>query len=210
LAGRTPAAATVLLQKSFAPIRIERGLGAAELRALAHPLRLRMLGLLREGPATASQLGRALGESSGATSYHLRVLASVGMVEEDVDRGNARERWWRRPDEIVIVSAVPGTGDEEYEAAQAQLKAVFLEFDEQAMERYLQLREQLGERGEEATYIGNFRVEATVEEISELRETILRLVDALRRPPEARPEGTIPVHVTFRALPQALPPEPAA
>ena len=197
------------MQKSFASIRIERGLGAAELRALAHPLRLRMLGLLREGPATASRLGRALGESSGATSYHLRVLASVGMVEEDVERGNARERWWRRPDEIVIVSAAPGTGDEEYEAAQAQLKAVFLEFDEQAMERYLQLREQLGERGENATYIGNFRVDATPEEIGELREAILLLVDALRRPPEERPEGTIPVHVTFRALPQAVPPEPA-
>jgi plasmid stabilization system protein ParE len=132
------------------------------------------------------------------------------MVEEDVERGNARERWWRRPHEIVVVAGVPGTGDEEYEAALAQLKAVFLERDEQAMERFLQIREQLGERGEEATYIGNWRVEATPAEIGELREAILRLVDALRRPPEGRPEGTIPFHITYRALPQALPPEPAA
>jgi DNA-binding transcriptional ArsR family regulator len=109
------------LQKSFAPIRIERGLGAAELRALAHPLRLRLLEVLREGPATASQLGRALGESSGATSYHLRVLARAGRVEEEVERGGSRERWWRRPDEIVIVATSPGTGDAEYEAAGSQL-----------------------------------------------------------------------------------------
>jgi len=198
------------LQKSFAPIRIERGLGATELRALAHPLRLRMLEVLREGPATASQLGRTLGESSGATSYHLRVLAGVGMVEEDVERGNARERWWRRPDDIVVVTGVPGTGDAEYEAALAQLKAVFLERDEQAMERYLQLREQLGKGGDEATYIGNWRVQATPEEISELGAAILRLVDALRRPPEDRPEGAFPFHITYRALPQALPPDSAA
>lgn len=209
MAGCTLALSKDHLQKSFAPIRIERGLGAAELRALAHPLRLRLLEVLREGPATASQLGRALGESSGATSYHLRVLAAVGMVEEDVGRGNARDRWWRRPDEIVIVAATPGTGDEEYEAAAAQLQAVFLERDEQAMERFLQIRERLPE-DDETTYIGNWRVEATPEEIAELREAVLRLVDALRRPPESRPEGTIPVHVTFRALPQALPPEPTA
>jgi DNA-binding transcriptional ArsR family regulator len=66
------------------------------LRALAHPLRNRLLGQLRlNGPATASQLGRVVGESSGATSYHLRQLAAYGFVEEAEGRGNARERWWR-------------------------------------------------------------------------------------------------------------------
>lgn len=68
----------------------------AALRALAHPLRLRLLGSLRiNGPGTASELGRRLGESSGATSFHLRTLARHGFVEEDVERGSARERWWR-------------------------------------------------------------------------------------------------------------------
>lgn len=66
------------------------------LRALAHPLRNRLLGLLRlHGPSTASQLGRLVGESSGATSYHLRQLAEYGFVEEVEGRGTARERWWR-------------------------------------------------------------------------------------------------------------------
>ena len=66
------------------------------LRALAHPLRNRLLGLLRlHGPATASQLGRSVGESSGATSYHLRQLEAYGFVEEVEGRGSARERWWR-------------------------------------------------------------------------------------------------------------------
>lgn len=65
-------------------------------RALAHPLRVRLLGSLRfEGPGTASILGSRLGESSGATSYHLRVLADHGFIEEDISRGRGRERWWR-------------------------------------------------------------------------------------------------------------------
>lgn len=66
------------------------------LRGLAHPLRMRLLAALREdGPATASGLAARLGESSGATSYHLRQLAAYGFVTDDPDRGTGRERWWK-------------------------------------------------------------------------------------------------------------------
>ncbi|MDR8408903.1 helix-turn-helix domain-containing protein [Nonomuraea sp. 3-1Str] len=66
------------------------------LKVVAHPLRVRLLGLLRrDGPATASELGRLVGESSGSTSYHLRVLARYGFIEEDPDRRDGRERRWR-------------------------------------------------------------------------------------------------------------------
>ncbi|MEU9176302.1 metalloregulator ArsR/SmtB family transcription factor [Streptomyces sp. NPDC048550] len=73
-----------------------RTLDARSLRGLAHPLRIRMLATLRhEGPATASQLAERLGESSGATSYHLRQLAAHGFVEDAPEHGKGRERWWR-------------------------------------------------------------------------------------------------------------------
>jgi predicted ArsR family transcriptional regulator len=66
------------------------------LRALAHPLRGSLLGVLRlDGPATATQLGYRLGESSGSTSYHLRQLAAYGFVEDMPGEGTGRERWWR-------------------------------------------------------------------------------------------------------------------
>ncbi|SDF17696.1 DNA-binding transcriptional regulator, MarR family [Blastococcus aurantiacus] len=66
------------------------------LRALAHPLRMSLLAALRsDGPSTASRLADRLGESSGATSYHLRQLAGFGFVEEVPDQGTGRERWWR-------------------------------------------------------------------------------------------------------------------
>ncbi len=73
---------------------------AQVLRAMAHPLRMRLLGSLRkDGPATASELGRRLGESSGSTSYHLRILAKYGFVEDHAERNRGRERWWRAVDE---------------------------------------------------------------------------------------------------------------
>ncbi|MBL3669442.1 helix-turn-helix transcriptional regulator [Streptomyces sp. M2CJ-2] len=71
-------------------------LDARSLRGLAHPLRMRLLNALRHGgPATASQLAAKLGESSGATSYHLRQLAAHGFVEDAPERGKGRERWWQ-------------------------------------------------------------------------------------------------------------------
>lgn len=80
------------------------------LRALAHPLRSRLLGMLRlDGPSTSSRLGEAVGQSSGVTSYHLRQLEKYGLVAELVDRGTKRERWWQaqhlmtdwEPDELI-------------------------------------------------------------------------------------------------------------
>ncbi|MGW3496942.1 ArsR/SmtB family transcription factor [Streptomyces sp. NPDC001020] len=73
-----------------------RSLDARSLRGLAHPLRMRLLDALRfGGPATASQLAQKLGESSGATSYHLRQLAAHGFVEDAPEHGKGRERWWK-------------------------------------------------------------------------------------------------------------------
>ncbi len=83
-----------------------RVLDPRSLRGLAHPLRMRLLTSLRhDGPATASQLADKLGESSGATSYHLRQLATHGFVEDDTERGKGRERWWK--------ASVEGTGFDE-------------------------------------------------------------------------------------------------
>ena len=76
--------------------RLIHHLDARALRGLSHPLRVQLLYTLRlDGPATASQLAEKLGESSGATSYHLRQLATYGFVEDAPEHGKGRERWWR-------------------------------------------------------------------------------------------------------------------
>jgi DNA-binding transcriptional ArsR family regulator len=75
----------------------ERQLDMVALRALAHPLRVQILDTLSTyGSFTASGLAERLGESSGATSYHLRQLERHGFVREVEGKGTARERWWER------------------------------------------------------------------------------------------------------------------
>jgi len=68
----------------------------AQIRVLAHPLRSRLLGSLRlNGPATATELAHQLGTNTGATSYHLRQLAEVGLVAEQERADAGRRRFWR-------------------------------------------------------------------------------------------------------------------
>lgn len=67
---------------------------AATLKALTHPLRIQLLGMLRQdGPATASELAVRTGESSGSTSYHLRILAKYAFVVEAEHRDGRERRW---------------------------------------------------------------------------------------------------------------------
>lgn len=75
-----------------------RSIDLESVKVLAHPLRVQLLEALTTfGPHTASGLADRLGESSGATSYHLRQLAKHGFVIEVEGRGTGRERWWDRP-----------------------------------------------------------------------------------------------------------------
>ncbi|MEU3861541.1 winged helix-turn-helix domain-containing protein [Streptomyces sp. NPDC028722] len=99
-------------------------LDAKGLRALAHPVRVQLLGLLRKhGPSTATRLAERLGVNSGTASYHLRQLGAAGFVEEDSERGNARERWWRSVHQMMCFDD-PILADREPEAALAYLQSV--------------------------------------------------------------------------------------
>lgn len=67
------------------------------LRALAHPVRLRMLSLLWSAPLSAAALARELEISHALASQHLRRLDAAGLVElADVrSRRGGRERRYR-------------------------------------------------------------------------------------------------------------------
>ncbi|MET9919632.1 ArsR/SmtB family transcription factor [Streptomyces sp. NPDC059605] len=99
-------------------------LDAKGLRALAHPIRVQLVGHLRKyGPSTATRLAERLGVNSGTASYHLRQLGAAGFVEEDTERGNARERWWRSVHRTTELSDQDLT-EREPEAALAYLQSV--------------------------------------------------------------------------------------
>jgi predicted ArsR family transcriptional regulator len=67
------------------------------LRAIAHPIRLRLLSeLSARGPSRAADLALELGEPANSVSFHLRQLAKYGLIEEAPERArDRRDRWWQ-------------------------------------------------------------------------------------------------------------------
>jgi len=188
----------------------EYRMGSVQLRALAHPLRLQLLQALQaESPATASQLARRLGQSSGATSYHLRALHRAGMVEEAEQR-NGRERWWQRiPERVQLPTSVsPEASDgerRELQAAHAQIEGFLVEDDEKALRNWYEIRYDLPLEWQQHQWIGGFRIWATTQQVAEFGEAVLELAEPLRQPPEGDDSGRLELHFTFRVLPQEHP-----
>ena len=69
---------------------------AAVLQAVAHPLRRRVLDVLRvHGPQTVSLLAERTGSAVGNVSHHVRVLVDAGLLVEAPELArDRRERWW--------------------------------------------------------------------------------------------------------------------
>ena len=166
-------------------------------RALAHPLRLRLLDELRfGGPATATLLARRVGESTGATSYHLRQLHRHGYVEDAEPRGG-RERWWRYRERRMVVS--PG-GDP---ADSRTLLAELLSREAHALDRYLSTPRP--PEWDDAAFFQSRALRLTAAELEALRDDIEALLAPLRRADaENPPAETSPVRVLTFGFPLPL------
>jgi DNA-binding transcriptional ArsR family regulator len=65
-------------------------------KALSNPVRRDILTYLgQHSEANSTSVAKALGESTGTTSYHLRKLAELNLIAEVEERSNGRERWWK-------------------------------------------------------------------------------------------------------------------
>jgi DNA-binding transcriptional ArsR family regulator len=174
---------------------------AQAVRAVAHPMRFRIVSLLRrEGPATASRLARVLGESSGATSYHLRQLARYGIVVEVAIHGNKRKRWWKLQSRIIKVQT--GTGSRAQSLAAAQYRLRILEQDAEVTAQYLEDEMTLSVPWREASLVRNRILLVTPKELVRLHDSL----DELLKPfwPENRsapPPAAKRVYVAIRTLP---------
>jgi DNA-binding transcriptional ArsR family regulator len=156
-----------------------------KLRGLAHPMRLRILGLLRvEGPSTATRLALELGESSGATSYHLRQLANYGFVVPDDQReGRGKERWWRsasRYTELPRAEAREG-----HEGAEGFLRALAADFYRE-MDDFLDALHLLPAEWDEGWTLSDRFLRLTPDEASRLRTELRDVIQGFRR---NAPEG---------------------
>ena len=158
------------------------------LEALSHPLRLELIThLMASGPATASACARAVGDTPSNCSYHLRVLANVGLVEEDVS-SDGRERPWR--------ALVTG-----FETAGGGPLAVAVQRDQRLVREYLARREEAPDRWRDAELFATYMLRVTPAEL----EALGAQLDALIRPyiapvREDAPHGAELVHVGLHAF----------
>ncbi len=146
------------------------------LRALSHPLRLKLLGLLRlEGPSTATLLGRRVGESSGATSYHLRELAKHGFVGELPDRGTGRERWWQALHRMTSWE-LEDFADEGSEVAD-ELQRRVVEQRGRLLGAWLEQRDELGQEWDAAARLNDYALRLTPEQAGRLARELTDVLD---------------------------------
>ncbi len=170
------------------------------LKALAHPIRVRLLGLLRlEGPATASALAKRTGESSGLTSYHLRQLEKAGFVEEDVERGNARDRWWKAAQESTRMDATSLDDDPETQiAADAYLQTV-ARLSWKRLDHWLATSRRWSRRWQQASNQSDVNLSLTAAEAVRLGEALDELIESFRREPRKGDERVV---VQFQLFPE--------
>ncbi|MEV6751327.1 helix-turn-helix domain-containing protein [Streptomyces sp. NPDC051214] len=164
------------------------------LRAYAHPTRMALVGLLRRsGPFTATRAAELTGESVASCSYHLRILAKYGLVEE-APGGRGREKPWQA---TARFTDWPGYSEDPSvaEASDALSAAVARRYFERAV-RAMEQRHLLPRAWREAEQFSDSLLHLTPEELTGIGERI----DALLQPyedresdPALRPEGALPV-----------------
>lgn len=158
------------------------------MRLLAHPLRMRLLGILRvKGPATATKLARLVDESSGVTSYHLRKLAEAGVVEEDTERGTRKERWWRALHETTHWSNADFLGSPAAHQALVAMRREGYRFQWRVLEQWLAEESQWDEAWVDATAEADCALEMSPQMLKAMGEEIWEVVQRYRNQPV--PEG---------------------
>ena len=174
------------------------------LRAVAHPTRLALVGLLRrEGPLTATQAGEHIGESAASCSFHLRQLAKYGLVEE-AGGGKGRERPWKA---TAVFTEWPETGaGAESDAATELLSSVIAEYFFEGVMGWLDRRRDEPAEWREAAPFGDAIAYLTADELAELAARMRSLTEPyLERltDRDKRPRGARAVSVLHLAFPIA-------
>ncbi|HEY0636854.1 MAG TPA: helix-turn-helix domain-containing protein [Pseudonocardiaceae bacterium] len=173
------------------------GAAVGQLRAFSHPLRLRMLELLdTSGPMTATEVAALAGTTPSNASFHLRLLARHGFVEE-AEGGSGRQRPWRAVDVTLRVDrdALDGEGRRQLrgllELMIARYRRTVLAWERTRDDHDRAWREAAGETHQV--------LHVTAAELSTLSREVHELLTRLTDRP--RPADALPVAITFSALP---------
>jgi len=177
---------------------------ARAMRALAHPLRVALLEMMRrDGETTATRAAELLGESPGNMSWHLQTLAKYGFVEE-TGEGRGRTRPWRATTDARRFDTA--MTDPETAAAGEALERTFLERTFNQMREWWSRRLTYPVKWRRAAFMSENFTYLTAAELREIMEEIVAIYDRYmdREDKEKRPAGALPVHLYAHGHP--LPP----
>ena len=164
-------------------------LDARAVKVLAHPLRSRLLSTLRKGgPATATDLATALGTNSGATSYHLRKLESVGLVA-DTGEGEGKRRLWKAATESHQWEPSDFVGDEDAETALNWLVRDYARHFAEQFERWLDVEGSWPVEWRDAAGMNDSFVVTTAEQTQAMKAEIDEVVARYRRVGQGNPNA---------------------
>jgi DNA-binding transcriptional ArsR family regulator len=168
---------------------------ARAMRALAHPLRVALLELMRrDGEITATRAAELLGESPGNMSWHLQTLAKYGFVEE-TGEGRGRSRPWRLASEGQSFDT--GVADPEVAAAGEALERTFSERTYEQLREWWSRRLSYPVKWRRASFMSNSITYLTAAELAGITDEVnaiyTRYTD--RTDPEKRPAGALPVRL---------------
>jgi DNA-binding transcriptional ArsR family regulator len=150
--------------------------------------------------ATATECAEVCGLSPSATSYHLRALAKVGLVEEAPSRGDGRERVWRAAHTSLRIE--PENKSPETLSAARELMDLVLARDEEQVARWFDNAESEPKEWYDAAGLTRQQIILTAAELTELFKTVEKLLEPYGRIERPNPpEGARKVGVLFRAIP---------
>jgi len=167
------------------------------LRALAHPIRLRILDVLRDrgsSAATATELSAAIGESVASCSYHLRILAKYGFIRPAEHRVGREKPWV--PVSLTLTLSTTGLSRADRGRADALARAGRQSFFE-LLERWAVETYSHPPDWQEASFsVGYDGLNLTVDELTALRADVSEVVDRYGELAKGRPGSH---RVTFHA-----------
>ncbi|MGA8113326.1 MAG: helix-turn-helix domain-containing protein [Actinocatenispora sp.] len=181
------------------------------MRALAHPVRLAILERLRRhGPATATRLAPEVGATPSVTSWHLRHLASFGLVRDAEPGPDRRERRWEAVGRGFRFEVPDEPDDQEgRSAARALSEQMFLRYADLPARWLADVEPRLEPTWRRNAGLANTRVVVTAEELAAIEDAIEQvLVPYARRDPQQRPAGSRAVRLMRYLLPEAAEEDP--
>lgn len=175
-------------------------LDARAVKVLAHPLRSRLLSALRiGGPATATALAQRLGTNTGATSYHLRRLATVGLVAE-TGEGHGRERWWRAATDMHSFTQRDVASDADGQAAADWLRRYYLRSFLDRYDAWLDEHASWSLEWQEVADASDYLLRVSPCRLGELNAELGALLERYRDPDPDDPDA-LPVEIHLHAFP---------